>query len=158
MKKISVIILLLSIFLFSCSKRINAQYVHTGWDEGTHALYDIVNSETQLASYTAARDISAKSYLTAIEKYNSSFFEKNTLVIFNIEASSGSYTYKVSNYTINNDEITIYIKLHSPEIADCMMSGWHIFLEISKDEMNGVNYLNYSFDEKNINKGRQIIF
>ena len=70
-------------------------------------------------------------------KYNDSFFERNSLLIFRVVESSDGNRSKIKSYTIIDKELNVYIET---EIYGdtCAEGHWWFILELSKTEVNNI--------------------
>ena len=146
--------LMLGVILFSfvgivgCSpsvnnqNNVNASYFGTYFEEdNVERQFDIIYNHLDLV-ILLKNDIP--------EKYNDSFFETNSLLVFKIIEPSQGNKSEIGSYIINDKIITINVKTIQVG-EDCEMGYWWFILELSKDEID-------SFDTVKILKnGDEII-
>ena len=67
-----------------------------------------------------------------LPRYDGGYFEDHGLIVIPIEASSGSYWYRVTDVTTDENGVTVAIDKFSPEVVTCDMAYWYIFVNVSK--------------------------
>lgn len=77
------------------------------------------------------------------KKYDTAFFEKNTLLLIYITAGSGSYRYGVDSIYVDSDNVAVHIKqVNEVEVGTCDMAGWLICISVSKDAIKTCTVFN----------------
>lgn len=67
------------------------------------------------------------SFNDATSKYDSAFFENNTLILVYLTATSGSYRYDLHSVYCDGDDLVVHVqKTNDPEDCTCDMAGWFI--------------------------------
>jgi hypothetical protein len=139
--------MLFSLLCVGCStpvanqNKVNASYIRTFFeDEVKEGEFEVI--ETYLDLTNTLGDI-------VNEKYTYSFFETNSLIVFKVvEASEGNVS-KIESYTINDEMITINVK--TIELGqDCATGYWWFILELTKDEINGIDTIKILKDGEEI--------
>ncbi len=75
--------------------------------------------------------LNGPTFVSKIKKYNEEWFEKNTLLLVYVEASSGSCRYGLDHVEGVSDKLTLYVtQTDHPEVSTCDMSGWFILVEL----------------------------
>lgn len=130
-----VVFLLLTIslsFTLGCSKETNPnisyEIISVLWQENSDGKNRIIDSNSQLVSYSQERNLVTfdNNSLMALKKYDDSFFELNTLIVFEIEEEISNSQVMVKSYQIENEEIKIYVETYNTS-------------ELSKPNMSKVN-------------------
>lgn len=68
--------------------------------------------------------------------YHDGFFEKHSLLLVYVPASSGSFRFGVDEVFCEDQSFCIYVKQQNdPEVYDCMMAGWFIVVEADKEDI-----------------------
>ena len=71
----------------------------------------------------------------ATKNYDDAHFEKNTVLLIAIPATSGSVRHKVENLDVANGELLVSVKAESPDAATMDLVSWFIVVSISKDRI-----------------------
>ena len=130
--------LILGVILFSlvgvvgCSNptgsdNVNATYIEMSYPE------DAVDNEFTLVNNHLDLLILLKN--NAPEKYNESFFETKSLLIFKITEPSGGNKSEIESYEIIDKTLNVYVKTKQYGITEDV-GCWVFILELSKDEIN----------------------
>lgn len=70
-------------------------------------------------------------------EYGEDFFEKNSLVLVYVTASSGSYRFGVSDIVCDGENFLVYVSLlNNPEVVTCDMAGWFVTVEAEKNSFS----------------------
>ncbi len=115
-----------------------AEYVRTDFyqDEVEYPIAKIIRSVEELDgyykenknSYFSDSENSSK-FLNVCDKYDSSYFEDNILILVVLEETSGSVSHEVESIKFDGSELSVNINCISPESGTCDMAEWHIFIE-----------------------------
>ncbi len=81
---------------------------------------------------------SAMSFAEVIEKYDSSYFEENALIIVHIEEVSGSIRHTVESLEKVNGRLEVKIKRHVPETGTDDMADWFAIIEVKRSDISDV--------------------
>lgn len=73
-----------------------------------------------------------------LTKYSDTYFEKFTLVAFNVIENSGSIEVIYKGYKVNGNNIDFAIKENVPNIVTDDMASYLFLVDIAKEELNGV--------------------
>lgn len=130
--------LILGVILFSlvgvvgCSNsngsdNVNATYIEMSYPE------DAVDNEFTLVNNHL--DLLTLLKNDAPEKYNDSFFELKSLLIFKITEPSGGNKSEIESYEIIDKTLNVYVKTKQYGIAEDV-GCWVFILELRKDEVN----------------------
>ena len=130
--------LILGVILFSlvgvvgCSNsngsdNVNATYIEMSYPE------DAVDNEFTLVNNHL--DLLTLLKNDAPEKYNDSFFESKSLLIFKITEPSGGNKSEIESYEIIDKTLNVYVKTKQYGIAEDV-GCWVFILELRKDEVN----------------------
>ena len=152
--------LILGVILFSlvgvvgCStknntKSINASYIETFFENSNdvNGQFDIIENQADLV-------ILLKN--DTPKKYNDSFFETNSLLVFKIVESSLKDKSEIDSYEINDKTITINVK--GVESKDDNVTGcWRYILELSKVEINSFENIKIIKNNKEIISDNKIM-
>lgn len=143
-----VVFLLLTIslsFILGCSKETNPnisyEIISVLWQENSDGKNRIIDSNSQLVSYSQERNLVTfdNNSLMALKKYDDSFFELNTLIVFEIEEEISNSQVMVKSYQIENEEIKIYVETYNTsELSKPNMSRWVVLLSLSKEEAQSI--------------------
>ena len=158
-KKIK-LFLILGVILFSpigvvgCStknntKSINASYIETFFENSNdvNGQFDIIENQADLVMLLKN---------DTPKKYNDSFFETNSLLVFKIVESSLKDKSEIDSYEINNKTITINVK--EVESKDDNVTGcWWYILELSKAEINSFENIKIIKNNKEIISDNKIM-
>ena len=80
------------------------------------------------------------SFNEVTSKYDETFFDKNSLVLVYIPASSGSYRYEVDRVVESENKFYVHIsQVNKPEIGTDDMAGWMAIIEIEDSIINEYN-------------------
>lgn len=109
------------------SDNINATYIKMSYPE------DSVDNEFTLVNNHL--DLLALLKNDAPEKYNDSFFETKSLLIFKITEPSGGNKSEIESYEIIDKTLNVYVKTKQYGITEDV-GCWMFILELSKDEVN----------------------
>ncbi len=83
------------------------------------------------------------------EKYNDSFFEAKSLLVFKIVESSSGNKSEIESYTITDKILNVYVK--TKQYGDvCEEGHWWFLLELKKDEINNFDNVKIFKDDKEI--------
>lgn len=66
------------------------------------------------------------------EKYDEEFFKYNSLITLYFEEPSGSISHTIKHVYLKKDTLYVIDDYYRPEIGDCAMAYWTIFVEIEK--------------------------
>jgi len=131
-----------------CESRINSIYIKLNCSKIEDDL-TIVNAKKQLLEYLQFKDIKND----RLNKYDDTFFESKSLIIFtNFEESSENESI-ISSYTIESNIITINIDTIK-ESDNGMMSYGYFILELSKNEIKSISKVNIVKNGYQLNIGR----
>ena len=152
--------LILGVILFSligvvgCStknntKTINASYIETFFENSNdvNGQFDIIENQADLVMLLKN---------DTPKKYNDSFFETNSLLIFKIVESSLKDKSEIESYEINDKTITINVKeveSKDDNVTDC----WWYILELSKAEINSFENIKIIKNNKEIISDNKIM-
>ena len=131
-KVIIILILFVCVFLFTGSSE---SYNFKQYNSNSY--YNVENFQLVLNEYDEYIEICEK-YSIDVD-YEKSYFDTQSLVLFHIKASSGSYDYSIENVTINDNQYVVTIKKDIPVFSDCMMKNYFIMLEENDDVLNNIN-------------------
>lgn len=68
------------------------------------------------------------------KKYDTAFFEENTLLLVYLTAGSGSCRFGVDSLDVDEKNVAVHIKqVNEFEVGTCDMAGWLICVSLSKD-------------------------
>ncbi len=122
-----------------------AQYIRTNGyhDDIEYPTITRISSQKELEDYYESAGLrydfehaySGGSFADAMEKYDATFFEDQTLVLVRLEEPSGSIRHRVTSVSTENGVTTIAVGRYSPEAQTCDMAEWHIFVELRRDQV-----------------------
>ncbi len=143
------------LFIFVCpgctiSRNVNATYIETSFKDDTlEGQFDFVDNHSDLA-------LLLKNDMP--EKYNESFFDESSLLIFKIFESSQGNKSEITSYKIKNRTITINVK--TTEFGEILLVGhWWFILELKKEEVKKIDIVKIiKNDEKIMNVKRVYMY
>ena len=147
--------LILGVILFSlvgvvgCSNltgsdNVNATYIEMSYPE------DAVDNEFTLVNNHL--DLLTLLKNDSPEKYNDSFFETKSLLIFKITEPSGGNKSEIESYEIIDKTLNVYVKTKQYGITEDV-GCWVFILELSKDEVNKFDGIRIFKDAEQIMSG-----
>ena len=122
-----------------------AQYVRTNGyhSEATYPDSTVINSRSELNDYInnnkSNYDLESD-FLDAVSRYDDAYFADRILLLILLQEKSGSISHTVTAVTYSENETLVTIKRHVPGEGvdgDCMMTQWHIMIELKKDSYKG---------------------
>ena len=91
------------------------------------------------------------SFNDATSKYDSAFFNENSLVLVYVNAGSGSFRFGIENVVYNENFFGVYIKqTNNPESYSMDMAGWFITLAVPDSLLENCNEF-VAFRENTVN-------
>mgnify|MGYP000018342404 CR=1 FL=1 len=143
-----VVFLLLTIslsFALGCSEEpalnISAEIISVIWQENSEGKNQIITSNSQLIAYSQERNLVAfdNSSLIVLKNYDDSFFERNALLVLEIEEGISNSQVMVKSYSCENETIKIYVESHNTsELSKPSMVRWVILLSLTKEEVKSI--------------------
>lgn len=142
------------------------QYIHTNrisdYPETQYPSITVLSSRAELEKYTGENesnyDFSSSwnsiSFYNAVTKYDTAYFEKNSIIMIVLFSPSGSYTHSVDNISLGEgDEYTVNIIRFTHEADTDDVAMWHLFIEVPKESpVLDCDALKISVREKKITK------
>ena len=131
------------------TKSINASYIETFFENSNdvNGQFDIIENQADLVMLFKN---------DTPKKYNDSFFETNSLLVFKIVESSLKDKSEIDSYEINDKTITINVK--GVESKDDNVTGcWWYILELSKAEINSFENIKIIKNNKEIISDNKIM-
>ena len=71
----------------------------------------------------------------ATKNYDDAHFEKNTVLLIAIPATSGSVRHKVNNINVSSTELLVSVKAESPDAVTMDLVSWFIVISIDKTSL-----------------------
>lgn len=114
-------------------------------------LQELENFKTQFADVLSMNsgydEVSSFNETTA--KYDSTFFEENTLMLTYVTSGSGSDRFGVNSIFCDGNSFVIHVEqTNSPEIGTCDMAGW--FITVAVPDSMVKNCTSFDADFNNI--------
>lgn len=89
------------------------------------AQYDLNATHNEVTSLNAAT-----------KNYDDAHFEKNTVFLIAIPATSGSVRHKVTGVNVSGNELLISVKAESPDAVTMDLVSWFMVVSIDKDTIS----------------------
>ncbi|MBQ6451828.1 MAG: M56 family metallopeptidase [Solobacterium sp.] len=146
--------------------QVNVKTAWAGWSDDSRIFTESLNPETMLISsyrhlpvYKAETaeelrnlrstfaDIltlnqghdEVPSFDETISGYDESFFDKHTLVLAYVSASSGTFRYAADDISTDDSVFSVIVRqTNDPEVYTSDMAGWFIIAEVPKDLLAGI--------------------
>ncbi len=146
-------LILFNIVCWSCtsskSASVNASYIRTQFTG------KVVEGEFSIADNHSDLDLLLNK--DTPEKYNDSFFEKNSLLIFKIVEPSQGNKSEIKSYNIEKNLIRINVETIRTG-DDCAMGYWWFILELSSEETNNFGHVKiFKNGEEIMNDDKQLM-
>ena len=109
----------------------DAQYIRAGSKKelSAYPAVKIIRSANEMSRYLKNETHMSEELVSACEKYNADYFNKQILIIVLLEEGSGSVRHEVEKVGSDNTHAVIQIKSIAPEVGTCDMAWWHILIE-----------------------------
>lgn len=85
---------------------------------------------------------------TILHKYNTAFFENNSLIQIILEEPSGSISHELETILSNNKVLTININRIIPEEGTDDMAWWLLLIEVKNEIANNADKIEYNIIER----------
>lgn len=82
------------------------------------------------------KDLGAIDTIDYGSKYDEEFFKTKSLIVIQLREGSGSIRHEVSKVVKNGDQITVQIKVTTPEYGTADMAEWAVLVEIDNSVVN----------------------
>lgn len=145
-------------FALGCSEEpaldISAEIISVIWQENSEGKNQIITSNSQLIEYSQERNLVAfdNSSLIALNNYGDSFFERNALLVLEIEEGVSNCQVMVKTYNYENETIKIYVESHNnSELSKPSMARWVILLSLTKEEVKSITNVSLFKNSSQVN-------
>ena len=151
MKKIFILFTMIFVFMLTgCSTETSAYLVRAGGPSFNHGSTYVINSVEELNEYVSG---TYNNFDDAVEKYDEEYFNSSALVIAEITKSTGSAKLTLKSANVKEETMVIKFKTKTPNVVTCDMAYWHILVECSQEEANGISSIEV-YDTGKLVEGR----
>lgn len=112
-------------------------------------LGELADFKTNLQPYFSfsAKKQNTSSFNEVTADCSDAFLSENALLIIYIEASSGTFRYRVASVEISDETLAVTVDQYNDEGEHtCDMSGWLAVISIPKEELSGVTSYQTQFN------------